>query len=233
LDNTPAAKDLRLKKGAQVLLLANLDVKGTFRFPLLLPSTSLYMLTPLCSQVVSSTVPAVSSSTGSPLPKCLMKKPFKVKRRNLEELDESVPRNGGRKQPTSSLSNKNRFFTPWCTSQSDEKASLPSRHHTSSISANHFLARTVIVRPHSWCIDFDKYNTVARTQIPLQLAWALTIHKSQGQSLDAVCVRLQKTFEKGQCVPIASTENANHELSFLSHYPGLTWRCLELVRKKD
>lgn len=29
----------------------------------------------------------------------------------------------------------------------------------------------VIIRPHSWCIDFDKNNTVARTQIPLQLAW--------------------------------------------------------------
>lgn len=35
------------------------------------------------------------------------------------------------------------------------------------------------------------------TQIPLRLAWAITIHKSQGQSFDNVCVDT-RAFEKGQ-----------------------------------
>ncbi|QRV89316.1 ATP-dependent DNA helicase PIF1 [Ceratobasidium sp. AG-Ba] len=37
-----------------------------------------------------------------------------------------------------------------------------------------------------------------RYQVPLILAWALTVHKSQGQTLSRVKVDLRRTFEKGQ-----------------------------------
>ena len=47
--------------------------------------------------------------------------------------------------------------------------------------------------------EFQKNIYIPRTQFPLSLAWALTIHKSQGLSLDAVLLDLGPSiFEGGQ-----------------------------------
>lgn len=45
----------------------------------------------------------------------------------------------------------------------------------------------------------QKEKTVAtRYQIPLRLAWAVSIHKSQGATFDKLCIDLARTFECGQ-----------------------------------
>lgn len=42
------------------------------------------------------------------------------------------------------------------------------------------------------------YTLIHRTQVPLMPAWAMTIHKSQGLTMDKVIVDLSKAFEEGQ-----------------------------------
>lgn len=56
---------------------------------------------------------------------------------------------------------------------------------------------TLTVEPHSWKLEEDGRSIAEVSQLPLRLAWAITIHKSQGMSLDAALVDLSKSFTPG------------------------------------
>jgi ATP-dependent DNA helicase PIF1 len=57
--------------------------------------------------------------------------------------------------------------------------------------------RVITMKPHSWISD--KFPTVGIKQVPLILAWAITIHKSQGATLEFVEIDAgQGVFECGQ-----------------------------------
>ena len=59
--------------------------------------------------------------------------------------------------------------------------------------------RIIKVVAEDWTLENDKGETVATvSQIPLRLAWAITIHKSQGMTLDSAEIDLSSTFEVGQ-----------------------------------
>lgn len=58
--------------------------------------------------------------------------------------------------------------------------------------------KRIEVEPAEWAIEDNGKTLASVTQIPLRLAWAITIHKSQGMSLDAAQMDLSQTFEYGQ-----------------------------------
>lgn len=59
--------------------------------------------------------------------------------------------------------------------------------------------KIITVKEDTWSVQNDKGSALAKfNQIPLRLAWAITVHKSQGLTLDAAEIDLSRTFEKGQ-----------------------------------
>ena len=59
--------------------------------------------------------------------------------------------------------------------------------------------RLIDVARENWVVENAKGEVSAKvSQLPLRLAWAITIHKSQGMTLQSAEIDLSKTFESGQ-----------------------------------
>jgi ATP-dependent exoDNAse (exonuclease V) alpha subunit len=56
----------------------------------------------------------------------------------------------------------------------------------------------IVVDYAEWAIQDGAKQLARISQLPLRLAWAITVHKSQGMSLDAAVIDLSQAFEYGQ-----------------------------------
>ncbi len=57
--------------------------------------------------------------------------------------------------------------------------------------------KLVVASPETWELRDGDKKRASITQIPLRLAWAITVHKSQGMTLDAARIDLRKAFVEG------------------------------------
>ncbi|NWI22963.1 PIF1 helicase, partial [Sula dactylatra] len=57
---------------------------------------------------------------------------------------------------------------------------------------------TQVIKMEKWVFKGLPGVHLSRQQLPLKLAWAISIHKSQGMSLDCVEISLSRVFESGQ-----------------------------------
>ncbi len=82
----------------------------------------------------------------------------------------------------------------------------------------------LVAYPDEWLVS-DGSHTIARvSQVPLRLAWAMTVHKSQGMTLDSAIVDLTNAFAYGQGYVALSRVKSFAGLKII----GLNKRALEV-----
>jgi len=84
--------------------------------------------------------------------------------------------------------------------------------------------RSIVAEPLPWTIQDGGKILAQVEQIPLRLAWAITVHKSQGMSLDSAHMDLGSAFEYGQGYVAISRVRTLQGLSL----SGLNARALEV-----
>nr|GAT43685.1 DNA repair and recombination protein [Mycena chlorophos] len=75
----------------------------------------------------------------------------------------------------------------------------------------------------------DAEMEAQRNQVPLILAWALSVHKAQGQTIERVRVDLKNTFEKGQAYVAISRATTLEGLQVLNFHRSKVMVCERVV----
>lgn len=205
LENLMCEKELELKEGAQVMYLKNLD-----------------------DQIVNGSIGTVTCFMSSKL----WEKVNDVYKGNLYDINDQIA------DELRLLSSRVGCVANWSFEESEmynripnerksnfmKLAAVASSELTSDLypvvnfktSSGNTLIR---VTREDFSIDAGRIRNytggetdkITRSQLPLLLSWALSIHKAQGQTIDRLKIDLRRIFEKGQVyVALSRAINKNH-----------------------
>ncbi|CAM9444241.1 unnamed protein product, partial [Laminaria digitata] len=78
-----------------------------------------------------------------------------------------------------------------------------------------------VIREEEWTVSLGGREMARRVQLPLRLAWALSVHKSQGMTLANVMVSTHGMFEYGQAYVALSRATTLNGLELLDFNMGV------------
>eukprot|EP00798_Chlamydomonas_sp_ICE-L_P021499 gene21499-28480_t len=198
-----ATKEVKLKVGAQVMLLKNIDLDGG-------PNNS--------KQLVNGSRGVVTGTMTVPEVVKDLQKQYTALGGSLDDVGGGgggIFRRANR--PGLTLDTK----TKQKQSEIERQLDALRTFRGSVVPVVRFLnGAEVPIVPYSFRNDVSGTGECIRIQIPLKLAWAMTVHKCQGLTLDLVVVSLRGMFADGQAYVALSRAKSLEGLQIVSAEQG-------------